>query len=138
MPPTHTGGGRSGAGASTASRSVTVGPSYVTGSPPKSRCSTSSDSSSASNRSPISPKRYPNASNSSRIQPAPSPRSSRPPESRSIDAAVLARSAGWRNGAHSTSVPIRTRSVTAAIPASVVSGSSDAIGDGSAPYLANE
>ena len=92
----------------------------------------SRDSSAIQKRSPVVPNRYPNASNSSRIQPAPSPRSSRPRRSRSIDATTRARSAGWRNALQRTRVPSRTRCVTAAIPARVVSGSSDAIGAGCA------
>ena len=51
----------------------------------------------------------------------------------SIVVAIFATIAGWRNGDHSTSVPSRTRSVTAARPASAVIGSSAAIGEGSAP-----
>ena len=46
-------------------------------------------------------------------------------------------SAGWRNGAQSTSVPRRTRDVIAASPASAVIGSIAGIGVGSPPYREN-
>ena len=122
-----------GAGSIEASRNVTVGPSRFAVSPDCSAETAASASSSAVNRSPIDPNGNPNASNSSSSHPAPSPRSRRPPESRSIVSAIFARSAGWRNGAQSTSVPRRTREVMAASAASDVRGSTAGIGVGSPP-----
>ena len=64
------------------------------------------------------------ASNSSRSQPAPSPRVSRPPESTSSVATCLAATTGWRSGRTSTLVPSPIRVVTAAANDSVASASS--------------
>ncbi len=112
---------------------MTVAPAYVVASPDCSADSVASASSSAANRSPIVPKGNPNASNSSWSHPAPSPRSKRPPERRSIVTAIFIVSAGCRNGAQSTNVPSRTRDVMAASPASAVIGSIAGMGVGSPP-----
>ncbi len=109
----------------------------MTGSGPGRPVSTFRPASSSANRSPTDPNGNPKASNSSSNHPAPIPRSNRPPLIRSIVAAIFARSAGWRNGADSTRLPRRARSVTAASPASAVMASSEAIGEGSTPYREN-
>ena len=56
----------------------------------------------------------------------------------SIVVTIFARIDGCRNGAPSTSVPKRIRSVIDASPAIAVSGSIDAIGAGSSPYRPKE
>ena len=53
------------------------------------------------------PRSAPNSSNSGRRYPAPSPRSSRPPLTRSTSAACSASSTGWCSGATTMAVPIR-------------------------------
>ena len=75
-------------------------------------------------------KSTPSASYSSRCQPVPTPRSTRPPESTSSVATLLARSAAGRNGAMSTPVASRTDDVAAAMAVSAVSGSSQGASGG--------
>ncbi len=65
----------------------------------------------------------PSAANSSRIQPTPMPRRTRPCEIRSIVASSLASTSGLRYGTISTLVPMLTRSVRPAIAAITVIGS---------------
>ena len=69
-------------------------------------------------------KSSPSASYSSRCQPTPTPRSTRPSDSWSRVATCLASSAAGRSGAMSTPVARRSRSVTAATAVSTVSDSS--------------
>ena len=65
----------------------------------------------------------PNARNSVSFQPAPRPRTNRPPEISSIVSARLARIAGLWKAVQATSGPIETRLVTAARPAIVAQAS---------------
>jgi hypothetical protein len=65
----------------------------------------------------------PNSSISSRIQPTPAPRITRPGARWSSVASIFAVSTGWRCGSTSTLVPRRAREVTAAASVSAVSGS---------------
>ena len=62
--------------------------------------------------------------NSSRCQPVPIPRSTRPRESTSMVATDFATTIAGRSGPISTPVASRTRRVAAAIAASTLSGSS--------------
>lgn len=80
-------------------------------------------SSSCSNRADVRAKATPAAAKFAVTYPAPSPSSSRPPERRSIVAAVLAVSTGFRSALSSTRVPTRIRSVTPATAATAASGS---------------
>ena len=82
------------------------------------------------------PKSSPLASYSSFCQPVPTPTSSRPRDSTSSVASVLASSAGGRSGVISTPVPSRTRDETPASAASSVSGSGQgsSSGSGKGPY----
>lgn len=75
-------------------------------------------SSSASSDSPGLRRGPPYAAMASQKAPAPRPSSKRPPESRSIVAAVLASTAGGRRGRFATSGNTSMRSVEAAIIAS--------------------
>ena len=68
-------------------------------------------------------KSMPSASYSSRCQPVPTPRSSRPRESTSSVAACLASSTAGRSGAIKMPVARRTRAVADATAASTMSGS---------------
>jgi len=72
-------------------------------------------SSSASSFSPGERTGRPNASNSASLPPAPSPRISRPPESRSRVSAIFAITTGFRYGSPSTLDPTEMRDVEAAI-----------------------
>ena len=65
----------------------------------------------------------PDASYSSRCQPVPTPRSSRPPETTSSVAAIFASRTAGRSGVISTPVASRMRDVAPAIADSMVSGS---------------
>jgi hypothetical protein len=62
----------------------------------------------------------PKASNSGWCQPAPNPRITRPPLTSSSVVAILANTAGLRNGVHKTSVPSCTRFVAWASADSIV------------------
>ena len=77
----------------------------------------------SSDQAPRSANGAPRSSISSRIQPTPAPRMTRPPERWSSVASALAASTGWRWGRTSTVVPSFARSVTPATMASAVSGS---------------
>jgi hypothetical protein len=65
----------------------------------------------------------PNAANSGRSQPAPTPSVTRPPDSQSDVPAALATTTGSRYGSTSTLVPMPMRSVAAASQPSIASGS---------------
>ena len=86
-------------------------------------------------RLPRSSGSMPRAATSSRIQPTPTPRNRRPPESWSIVAQRLASWSGWCSGRTRTPVPNRNRSVRAASQAirSSGSGSSQSSGRGMRP-----
>ena len=121
MPPTRIGIGCAGRGSVTRSRSSEkCSPSTREMSPVQTWRQMSIHSSS---RAPRDSNGTPRASNSSRIQPAPSPATSRPPEMASMLASCLARTSGWRRPASRTAVPISTRSVTTAIAAHQTIGS---------------
>ena len=77
----------------------------------------------SSRRRPRVRKSSPSASYSTRFQPLPTPRISRPPESRSTSAACLATSAVWRWGRISTPVASSMRAVCPASQAKSASGS---------------
>jgi hypothetical protein len=61
------------------------------------------------------------------MEPPPRPRTSRPPESRSSDSAILASTGGGRSGVASTRVATRIREVAAAIQVSSVQASNDGL-----------
>ena len=86
---------------------------------------------------PRAAKSSPSASYSSRCQPVPTPRSSRPCESTSSVAACFASNTAGRSGAMRMPVANRTRVVAAAIAASTVIGSSQGAsgGVGNLPQL---
>src|SRR6266542_1759549 len=69
-------------------------PSWVNGPSANRPATTSTDSSSIANRSPVGASSYPKAPNSGSYQPAPSPRSKRPPLIRSMAVAIFATWAG--------------------------------------------
>ena len=123
-PPTRIRGATSGLGASGKSRATTCSPSRLP--TPVSNISRArrAASSSRSTRARCGGMRMPNASNSSRLQPAPRPARMRwPPNSTAIWANWRNTSAGCRKPTFETIVPTRRRSDSAAIVVSVVIGS---------------
>ncbi len=89
---------------------------------------TASCSSNRSKRSLVSGKGSPYAACSASNQPAPSPRSTRPPLIASTCATLIASGPGCRNVADVTSVPSRIVDVSRASPASVTH---ESVGPGS-------
>src|SRR5438445_649510 len=114
-----------GSGPIVCSTSSTPWPRCVTGSPRQSIRQMSTCSSSRRTRRLCS---MPHAAHSrsadGRLQPTPSPRTTRPRDSASTFAIWCASTTGCRRAGRSTAVPSRTRDVIAARYASVVSGSS--------------
>ena len=114
-PPINTGSGRcNGFGKHSAPSSRKCVPANEAGPSAHSACTTWTPSSSRSMRSRSDGKGRPKASCSGTFHPAPMPSTKRPPDSRSICAAMRASNDGWRNVMDETSGPKRMRELCSA------------------------